>query len=237
MPFDRDLEGHFVLSREAAHSAKRIVRVSGDRAGAAIMQALIAAVRATPSIRVLEGYEADRARACADRATASVVIVRVARCGAPTSVVADRRCDAVVLATGGIGQLYAVTTNPAKRAAQGIAMAARAGAVIADAEFVQFHPTAIDIGADPAPLATRGAARRGRDAHQSRRPALHASISTRTPSWRRAMSWRAACSARSQAGRGAFLDCRKAIGAHFAEAFPTVYARCREAGIDPVTST
>ena len=59
MPFDRDLEGHYILSKEAAHSEKRVVRVSGDKAGAAIMQALIAAVRATPSIRVLEGYEAD----------------------------------------------------------------------------------------------------------------------------------------------------------------------------------
>ena len=59
VPFDRDLEGHYILSKEAAHSEKRVVRVSGDKAGAAIMQALIAAVRATPSIRVLEGYEAD----------------------------------------------------------------------------------------------------------------------------------------------------------------------------------
>ena len=58
VPFDRDLEGHFVLSREAAHSAKRVVRVSGDRAGAAIMQALIATVRQTPSIHVLEGWQA-----------------------------------------------------------------------------------------------------------------------------------------------------------------------------------
>ena len=59
VPFDRDLAGHYVLSKEAAHSEKRVVRVSGDRAGAAIMQALIAAVRQSPTIRVLEGYEAD----------------------------------------------------------------------------------------------------------------------------------------------------------------------------------
>lgn len=59
MPFDRDLEGHLLLSREAAHSANRIVHVKGDRAGAAIMQALIAAVRNTPSIRVLEGFVLD----------------------------------------------------------------------------------------------------------------------------------------------------------------------------------
>ncbi len=61
---------------------------------------------------------------------------------------------AVVLATGGAGQLFAITTNPREARGEGIAIAARAGAVIADAEFVQFHPTAINIGRDPAPLAT-----------------------------------------------------------------------------------
>ena len=61
---------------------------------------------------------------------------------------------AVVLATGGVGGLYAVTTNPPYARGDGLALAARAGAVIADPEFVQFHPTAIDIGGDPAPLAT-----------------------------------------------------------------------------------
>ena len=61
---------------------------------------------------------------------------------------------AVVLATGGIGHLYAVTTNPAEASGLGLAIAARAGAIIADPEFVQFHPTAIMVGRDPAPLAT-----------------------------------------------------------------------------------
>ena len=56
VPFDRDLEGHLVLSREAAHSERRIVRVGGDMAGKAIMEALVAAVRTTPTIRVMEGY-------------------------------------------------------------------------------------------------------------------------------------------------------------------------------------
>jgi L-aspartate oxidase len=88
VPFDRDLAGHFVLSREAAHSEPRVVRVSGDRAGAAIMQSLIAAVKATPSIRVLEGYEAldlisDAGTGNADRIS-GVRLVRAEASGAST---------------------------------------------------------------------------------------------------------------------------------------------------------
>ncbi len=151
VPFDRDLEGHYVLSKEAAHSEKRVVRVSGDKAGAAIMQALIAAVRATPSIRVLEGYEADDLIVANDR----IEGVRLIR---PTALGNGRYtfvpASAVVLATGGVGALFALTTNPSYAKGEALAMAARAGAVIADPEFVQFHPTAIDAGIDPAPLAT-----------------------------------------------------------------------------------
>ena len=76
------------------------------------------------------------------------------------------RARAVILATGGLGALYAVTTNPLEARGEGLGMAARAGAVIADPEFVQFHPTAIDIGRDPAPLATEALARRRRGAGQ-----------------------------------------------------------------------
>src|SRR5207344_404277 len=64
------------------------------------------------------------------------------------------RARAVILATGGLGALYAVTTNPPESRGEGLGMAARAGALIADPEFVQFHPTAFAIGRDPAPLAT-----------------------------------------------------------------------------------
>ena len=90
---------------------------------------------------------------------------------------------AVVLATGGSGQLYAITTNPRESRGEGIAIAARAGAIIADAEFVQFHPTAINIGRDPAPLATEVAARRRRAADQRPRRALHARGAPRRRAW------------------------------------------------------
>jgi L-aspartate oxidase len=112
-------------------------------------------------------------------------------------------------------------------------MAARAGAVIADAEFVQFHPTALDVGRDPAPLATE--ALRGEGAILINRTGerfmlkVHplAELAPRDIVAR-------AIHAEVAAGRGAFLDCREAIGAAIAERFPTVYRYCRDAGIDPV---
>src|SRR5207302_9887316 len=108
------------------------------------------AVRKTPSIRLIEGFVAE-ALLTEDGAVTGLQLRKVGDATAKPIIVASR---AVVLATGGIGHLYAVTTNPAEAQGQGLALAARAGAVLADTEFVQFHPTAIAIGQDPAPLAT-----------------------------------------------------------------------------------
>ncbi|OQP85652.1 L-aspartate oxidase [Rhizobium rhizosphaerae] len=229
VPFDKDLEGHLELSREAAHSERRIVRVRGDMAGKAIMEALIAKVRATPSIRVLEGYVVEEL--VREGRFVSGVIAR------PDAGQSLRRvafpARAVVLCSGGIGHLFSVTTNPHEACGQGIGMAARVGAIVADPEFVQYHPTAIDIGRDPAPLATE--ALRGEGAHlvnaagQRFMAALHpdAELAPRDIVARGVF-------AEVSAGRGAFLDCRAAVGAHFPDAFPTVYASCIAAGIDPV---
>ncbi|MBU1213258.1 MAG: L-aspartate oxidase [Alphaproteobacteria bacterium] len=229
VPFDRSLEGSFVLSREAAHSAKRVVRVAGDRAGAAIMQALIATVRKTPSIRVLEGYEAEDL-IVEDGRVAGVRMIRGEERGNGAYTLMP--AAAVVVATGGVGGLYAVTTNPAYARGEAIAIAARAGAIIADAEFVQFHPTAFDIGLDPAPLATEalrgeGAKLVNGDGHRFMTD-LHrdAELAPRDIVARGVF-------AEIAAGRGAFLDCRQAIGADLAKRFPTVYGTCMEAGLDP----
>ena len=142
---------------------------------------------------------------------------------------------AVVLATGGIGHLYAVTTNPAEASGLGLAIAARAGAVIADPEFVQFHPTAIMIGRDPAPLATE--ALRGEGAtlinDQGERFMLARPPARRTRAARhrrprrvrrdRRRPWRLPRRARRRSAR---ISPRN---------FPTVYASCIAAGIDPAT--
>ena len=228
VPFDRDLQGKLAVGREAAHSARRIVHVRGDMAGLAIISALVEAVRATPSIRVIEGYVAE-ALLTEDDAVAGLQLRRVGDAGARPVTIASR---AVVLATGGIGHLYAVTTNPAEASGLGLAIAARAGAVIADPEFVQFHPTAIMVGRDPAPLATEALRGEGatliNDRGERFMPALHplAELAPRDIVARGVF-------AEIAAGHGAFLDATTALGARFAEKFPTVYASCIAAGIDP----
>jgi len=215
VPFDRTPDGKLAQSLEAAHSRPRVVRVSGDLAGKAIMDALIAAARAAPHIEVIENA---RARALLQDANGRV-------CGALNGGEAFEAHE-VVLATGGAGGLYAVTTNPPEAMGQGFAMAARAGALIGDPEFVQFHPTAIDIGRDPAPLATE--ALRGEGAHivNGKGEAFVADLAPRDVVAR-------AIHTERQAGRGAFLDARDAVGAKFPERFPTVFAACMSAGLDP----
>lgn len=229
VPFDRDLAGQLVLSREAAHSAKRIVRVAGDRAGKAIMEALIASVRATPRIRVLEGYAVD------DLIMTNGTVAGVAMTAAcDPSLAYALAASRVVLATGGIGGLYAVTTNPPHARGEAIAMAARAGAAISDAEFVQFHPTAIDIGVDPAPLATE--ALRGEGATLINTAGARFMVGQHVDAELAPRDIVARGVYREiMAGRGAFLDCRTAVGARFPAAFPTVYERCKAAGIDPAS--
>ncbi len=226
VPFDRDLEGKLSLGREAAHSHRRIVRVRGDRAGKAIMEALVADVRATPSITVLEGYSAFEL---------IKVEGRVAGIHAHDADghVFSVHARATVLASGGVGQLFAVTTNPVQAQGQGMAMAARAGAVIADPEFVQFHPTAIAGTRDPAPLVTE--ALRGEGAilidGQGRRfmPAVHpdAELGPRDVVARSIYREIAA-------GRSVFLDTRACLGARLPDAFPTVYENCLSMGVDPI---
>ena len=226
VPFDRDLEGKLETSREAAHSESRIVRVRGDMAGRKIMEALVGAVRQARHIRVMEGYVVESLHVENGRVTG---LTAKARAGQGQSVRLD--ADAVIMAAGGVGHLYATTTNPTEARGGGIGMAARAGAVMADMEFTQFHPTAIDVDLDPAPLATEALRGHGAplinkvgerfmvpihpDAELAPRDVVARGI------FREVL-----------AGRGAFLDCREAIP-RFAEEFPTVYGYCVAAGIDP----
>jgi len=139
---------------------------------------------------------------------------------------------AVVLATGGVGGLYAVTTTPAELKGDGLGLAAMAGATIADPEFVQFHPTAIDIGRDPAPLATEalrgegavlvnGEGQRFMGRYHPAEELAPRDVVARAIHFERL------------AGRGAFLDAREAVGAHFPDEFPTVFAACMGGGVDP----
>ena len=226
-PFDRDAAGGFAVSLEAAHSRARVARVGGDGAGRAILSALVAATRAAPHIEV---WEDGRLRGLIQDKTGPVRGALIERDGRLVEVFAP----AVVLATGGAGGLYARTTTPASLLGEGMALAYRAGAEILDPEFVQFHPTAIDVGLDPMPLATE--ALRGEGARlidgEGRfllGEAADADLQSRD------VVARAVHAARAD-GRGAFLDARAAIGPAFKLEFPAVFAACMRAGLDPRVS-
>lgn len=228
VPFDRDLEGKLVTSREAAHSENRVVRVKGDMAGRAIMHALITAVKNTPSIRLMEGYVVEEITT--EKKCVTGLIARPDGGNSPRRIMFPAR--AVVMAAGGSGHLYETTTNPTEARGGGIGMAARAGATIADPEFVQFHPTAINVGKDPSPLATEALRGEGCTLHNSAGERFMLALHEDAEMAPRDIVARGIF-AEVQAGRGAFLDCIKAVGDHFKDEFPTVYGYCKDAGIDP----
>ncbi|HEX4078978.1 MAG TPA: L-aspartate oxidase [Rhizomicrobium sp.] len=227
--FDRKPDGTLALAREAAHAMPRIVHVSGDRAGAEITHALARAALSAPSISLIEGIHALELAVAVDGRV--IGLFGLHGTGGEAKLVLFR-APAVVVACGGIGALYAVTTNPPDARGEGLGMAARAGALIADPEFVQFHPTAIDIGRDPAPLATEALRGEGAVLVDERG---HTFMSAVHPAGELAPRDVVARAIHRENGRGhrVFLDCRTAVGHRFSSAFPTVYAACRSAGIDP----
>jgi L-aspartate oxidase len=223
--FDRSADGRYKLGLEAAHGRRRIVHARGDSTGREIMRALITSVRRTPSITVLEGVEARRLM-MADGRLAGVLAQ--AKSG-PVLL----RSSRVVIATGGIGGLYRHTTNPLGAIGQGLALAARAGAVLRDMEFVQFHPTALDVGRDPMPLVSEAVRGEGAilvDEAGERFMSGHSRGELEPRDIVARAVWRHIAE-----GHRVFLDARKALGADFAERFPVIAAHCNAAGIDPAT--
>lgn len=226
MAFDRAATGELALGLEAAHSRRRIVHAGGDSTGRRAIEVLARAARASPSIEILEDARITDL-VLGDNAVAGVMAERKGQ-------VSYLPARAVVLATGGVGGLYAHTTNPLGSTGSGIALAARAGAILRDMEFVQFHPTAIAVGNDPMPLASE--AIRGEGAVLIN--ALGERFMEATPGKELAPRdvvaraiWRELA-----AGKDVYLDAR-AIGKDFPARFPTVTALCRRAGLDPVSQT
>ena len=225
--FDRNTDGHLLLGREAAHSDPRIVHATGDRAGAAIMEALIAAAQKAAHITLIERVIIEDLLTDDD-----------GRVGGALAYIVEReqreliKARMTILATGGLGGLYSVTTNPVRAQGHGLTFAARAGATIRDPEFVQFHPTALSVGKDPAPLATE--AIRGAGAHlvNSKGTRFMFDIHEDGELAPRDIVARGV-EAEITAGRGAFLDCRSSIGSRFAKQFPTVYEACQNHNINP----
>ena len=225
--FDQDEDGRLLLGREGAHSRRRILHADGDATGREMVRALVDAVQDLSNIEVFENAFASDLVVSGERVVG--VLVRH-----PDGQRIFHRSAAVVLATGGFGQLYSRTTNPTAATGDGLALAARAGAELADLEFVQFHPTALDVESDPLPLCTEALRGEGAllldDSGERFMPDVHpmAELAPRDIVAR-------AIRARQQEGHRVWLDATEVVGARFPERFPTVFQHCRHHGIDPRT--
>ncbi|SDY11657.1 L-aspartate oxidase [Micromonospora pattaloongensis] len=234
--FDRNSDGSLMLTREGGHRANRIVHAGGDATGAEVQRALHAAVRRDPWIRLVEhALVLDLLRDRDGRA-----------CGVTLHVLGEGSEDgvgavlarAVVLATGGMGQIFAATTNPAVSTGDGVALAMRAGAAVTDLEFVQFHPTALVVPAGGAQQPLVSEALRGEGAHLVDGDGKRFMVGQHPL---------AELAPRDVVAKGihrvliadgvdrVHLDARHLGGAFLEQRFPTIVASCRAAGIDPVT--
>ncbi|MDR7280314.1 L-aspartate oxidase [Catenuloplanes atrovinosus] len=235
--FDRNADGSLMLTREGGHRANRIVHAGGDATGAEVQRALHAAVGRDPWIRMVEhALVLDLLTDATGRA-----------CGITLHVLGEGSEDgvgailgrAVVLATGGMGQIFASTTNPSVSTGDGVALALRAGAAVTDVEFVQFHPTSFVSGAVSAvqrPLISE--ALRGEGAHLvdgdgKRFMVGQHELAELAP--RDVVAKGIHRVLLSEGSDHVYLDARH-LGRDFLEhRFPTILASCRAAGVDPVT--
>jgi L-aspartate oxidase len=223
--FDLTPNGALKLGREAAHSRRRIVHSHGDRTGAEVARTLVERVRESERTKVLE------------RARVLDLIVENGRCAGVRASVAGEaveiRADATVLATGGCGQVYRYTTNPVVATGDGYAIAHRAEARLADMEFVQFHPTALDTPENPLALvseAVRGEGATLLNGERKRFMRRRHRLAELAP---RDIVAREIFAERLRTGE-VFLDARK-MGASFPDRFPGIFALCAARGIDPRT--
>ena len=218
--FDREADGTLQLAREGGHSVARVVHAGGAATGMEIERALVAATQTTAA-SVMEKWLA--VDLLVENGTCRGVIART-----PQGERVEVRATHTLLATGGAGQLFAVTTNPEQATGDGIAMALRAGVPVADVEFMQFHPTALHHPAMPRPLLSEalrghGALLRDRDGNQF--------VDELSP---RDVVSRAMSACMSEQGVDhLWLD---ATGLErFAERFPTITASLSAVGLDAAT--
>ncbi|GAA0931640.1 L-aspartate oxidase [Streptomyces thermoalcalitolerans] len=234
--FDTDDEGGIQLTREGGHHRRRIAHAGGDATGAEISRALVEAVRAR-GVRTIENALVLDLLTDADGHAAGVTL-HVMGEGQHDGVGAVH-APAVVLATGGMGQVFSVTTNPSVSTGDGVALALRAGAEVSDLEFVQFHPTALFLGADAEgqqPLVSEAV--RGEGAHLVDGDGVRfmvgqhelAELAPRDIVAKGIMR-----RMREQDAAHMFLDARHFGARMWEQRFPTILAACRAHGIDPVT--
>jgi L-aspartate oxidase len=234
--FDRRSDGSLSLTREGGHHADRIAHAGGDATGAEVQRALVDAVHADPRIEVIE-HALVLDLLLDDDGDAAGATLHVMGEGARDGVGAVHS-RAVVLATGGIGQVYSATTNPAVSTGDGLALAIRAGAAVRDLEFVQFHPTVMWLGTaskGQQPLVSEAVRGEGAflvdDAGHRFMQGLHpmADLAPRDVVAKAIM--------RRMTETGAdhvWLDARGFGEEKWRTRFPTILASCLEHGINPV---
>ncbi|MFB6672562.1 L-aspartate oxidase [Streptomyces sp. NPDC057684] len=234
--FDESADGDLALTREGGHHRRRIAHAGGDATGAEISRALVEAVRAR-GIRTVENALVLDLLTDADGRTAGVSL-HVMGEGQHDGVGAAL-APAVVLATGGMGQVFSATTNPHVSTGDGVALALRAGAEVSDLEFVQFHPTVLFLGADAEgqqPLVSEAV--RGEGAHLVDADGVRFMLGRHEMAELAPRDIVAKGIMRRMQELGAehmYLDARH-FGAEMWETrFPTILAACRAHGIDPVT--
>src|SRR4051794_30980603 len=235
--FDRNADGSLMLTREGGHRADRIVHAGGDATGAEVQRALHEAVHRDPWIRLVEhALVLDLLRAADGRA-----------CGLTLHVLGEGSEDgvgailsrAVVLATGGMGQVYASTTNPAVSTGDGVALALRAAAVVTDVEFVQFHPTSfVTAGLTSVQRPLISEALRGEGAHLvdeagKRFMVDQHELAELAP--RDVVAKGIHRVLRQTCADHVYLDARHLGGDFLERRFPTIVASTRGAGVDPAT--
>jgi len=220
--FDRAEGGAFSLGLEAAHSRRRILHVR-DATGSAIVEALGKRILETPSVAVVTAA-AIRLAVTDGRISGVVIRQNGATVLLPTGI--------VVLATGGVGGLWQATTNPIGARGAGIVLAGRAGAVLADLEFAQFHPTALAVGADPMPLISEAVRGEGAVLVNEKGERFMAGTPGEDLAPRDVVA-RAVFAEWAREGGSAGLDVRHFAPGAFAKRFPTIHRVLGEYGLDP----
>ncbi|MGW5075272.1 L-aspartate oxidase [Rhodococcus sp. NPDC004095] len=237
--FDRGRDGQVSRTREGGHSARRIIHAGGDATGAEVQRALNAAgmpvLFGAAAARVVTGVDGVQGLVVlSDKGFGTGIDGTAVGTGIDSTAVGVIHAPAVLLATGGLGQLYSCSTNPPGATADGIALALDAGAIVADLEFVQFHPTVLFAagGVGRRPLiseAVRGEGAVLVDSHGNSVTAGVHPMGDLAP--RDVVSKAIAARLRTLGEDHVYLDARRVDG--FAERFPTITASCREVGLDP----
>jgi L-aspartate oxidase len=235
--FDHSADGELSLTREGGHHRDRIAHAGGDATGAEIQRALVAAIEAAPEIEVIQHALAVDLQLDADGGVCGLTLHVMGE--GQRDGVGEVRCRAVVLASGGLGQVFSQTTNPAVSTGDGMALALRAGAVLRDLEFVQFHPTVMYLGAESTgqqPLiseAVRGEGAFLVDFAGNRFMQGEHELADLAP---RDVVAKAITRRMQDEGKPhMWLDARH-LGQEFWERrFPTILATARSHGVDPVT--